>query len=109
MYWWALATGRSDGETRAAAFAAIVFANVGLLFVTRSRERTALEMLREPNAALWWIVAGALAALAAAIYLPPAAAIFRFAPLGVPELALAAGAGVASVAWYDLRKLARRA
>jgi len=108
VYWWALATGRSDGETRAAAFAAIVFANVALLFVTRSATRTALETLREPNAALWWIVAGAAAALAAAIYFPPAAAIFRFAPLGAAELALAAAAAAASVAWYELRKVWRR-
>jgi len=108
VYWWALATGRSDGETRAAAFAAIVFANVALLFVTRSRSRTALETLREPNRALWGIAAGALAALLAALYFPPAAAIFRFEPLGGPALALAAGAGIASVGWYELRKRARQ-
>jgi Ca2+-transporting ATPase len=108
VYGWALATGRSDGETRAAAFAAIVFANVALLFVTRSRERTALQTLREPNPALWWIVGGALAALAASIYLAPVAAIFTFEPLGVPEVALAAAAGIAGVAWYEVRKLARR-
>jgi len=108
VYWWALATGRSDGETRAAAFAAIVFANVALLFVTRSGNRTALETLREPNRALWGIAAGALAALLAALYFPPAAEIFRFSPLGAAELALAAAAGAASVVWYELRKLVRR-
>jgi Ca2+-transporting ATPase len=108
VYWWALATGRPDGETRAAAFAAIVFANVALLFVTRSRERTALQTLREPNPALWWIVGGALAALAAVIYVPAAAAIFRFTPLGALDVALAALAGIAGVAWYELRKLLRR-
>ena len=108
VYGWALSTGRSDGETRAAAFAAIVCANVALLFVTRSRSRTALETLREPNRALWGIAAGALAALLAALYFPPAAEIFRFSPLGAAELALAAAAGAASVAWYELRKLVRR-
>ena len=108
VYWWALAAGRSDGETRAAAFAAIVCANVALLFVTRSRSRTVLETLREPNAALWGIAAGALAALLAALYFPPMAAIFRFEPLGGAALALAAGAGVASVAWYEVRKLVVR-
>jgi len=108
VYGWALSTGRSDGETRAAAFAAIVCANVALLFVTRSRSRTALETLREPNRALWGIAAGALAALLAALYFPPAAEIFRFAPLGTAELALAAAAGAASVAWYELRKVVRR-
>jgi Ca2+-transporting ATPase len=109
MYWWMLATGRPDGETRAAAFATVVFANVALLFVTRSGTRTALEKLREPNRALWGIVAGALAALLAVLYFPPAADMFRFSPLGAAELALAAAAGVASVAWYELRKLSRRA
>ncbi len=108
VYWWSYSTGRAEGETRAAAFATIVCANVALLFVTRSGTRTALETLREPNAALWGIVAGALAALLAALYFPPAAAMFRFEPLGAPALALAAGAGIASVAWYELRKLARR-
>jgi P-type Ca2+ transporter type 2C len=108
VYWWALEAGRSDGETRAAAFAAIVFANIALLFVPRSRERTALQTLREPNAALWWIVGGALAALAASLYLPAVAAIFRFAPLGAGDLALAALTGAAGVVWYELRKLVRR-
>jgi P-type Ca2+ transporter type 2C len=107
VYWWTLAAGRPDGVARAAAFAAIVCANIALLFVTRSRGRTVLRTLREPNAALWGIAAGALGALLAALYFPPAAAIFRFEPLGGSTLALAAGVGAASVAWYELRKLAR--
>src|SRR5688572_2169200 len=104
VYPWALHAGYGEGKTRAMAFAAIVFANIALLFVTRSRERSALAMLREPNAALWWIAAGALAALLAAISVPPAAAIFRFTPIGAVELAIAAGAGVLGVAWYEVRK-----
>jgi Ca2+-transporting ATPase len=66
-------------------------------------------MLREPNAALWWITSGALAALAAAIYVPSAAAMFRFSPLGAAELMVAAAAGIAGVAWYELLKLKRGA
>ena len=108
-YGWAVATGRSEGETRALGFAAIVCGNLALIFVNRSHERPALEMLGEPNPALWWIVAGALGALAAAIYVPSLAGIFRFAPLGAAEMALAAAAGITGVAWYELRKLAPRA
>jgi Ca2+-transporting ATPase len=107
-YWWMLADGRSDSEARTVGFAAIVFSNLALLFVTRSRRRTALATLREPNAALRWITLGALAALAVAIYVPAAAAVFKFAPLGALELAIAAGAGVAGVAWVELPKLAAR-
>jgi Ca2+-transporting ATPase len=107
-YAWAVSSGLDDTHARAVGFAAIVFGNLGLIFVNRSHDRLVLETLREPNPALWWIVGGALAALAAAIYAPPLAAIFRFAPLGAAELTVAAAAGLAGVAWYELRKLAAR-
>ena len=106
-YAWAAGSGRSDGEARAVGFAAIVFANLAMIHATRSSERLAIQTLARRNPALWWIVGGALAALASAIYFPPVAAIFRFAPLGAPELLVAAGAGVAGVLWYELLKLLR--
>jgi len=86
-----------------------VLSNLALLFATRSRTRTVLATLREPNAALWVITLGALAALGAAIYVPAAAAIFRFSPLGATELTVAAAAGLAGVAWVELLKLTGRA
>jgi Ca2+-transporting ATPase len=71
----------------------------------RSRDRGVLQTVLEPNPALWWITAGALAALAVAIYVPAVAQIFRFSPLGAPELAVAAGAGVAGLALQEAWKL----
>jgi len=108
-YWWTLDTGRSEAAARTIAFAAIVLSNLALLFATRSRTRTVLATLGEPNAALWTITFGALAALGAAIYVPAAAAIFRFAPLSGAELAVAAGAGLAGMAWVEVLKLTGRA
>jgi Ca2+-transporting ATPase len=109
VYGWALASGRSAETTRAAAFAAIVFANLALILVTRSRSRTALALLRRPNPAFWWICGGALAALGATLYAPPLAALFGFAPLAPAELGIALAGGLGGVLWYDLRKLARSA
>jgi Ca2+-transporting ATPase len=103
-YAWALHTGRSDGQTRAIAFAALVFANLALIFVTRSRTRSLVQTLRERNPAFWWIACGALAALAAALYAPPLAELFRFERLGIGELVAAAAAGIAGTAWYPLAK-----
>jgi Ca2+-transporting ATPase len=109
IYWWMLHTGRNEGETRAAAFAAIVVANLALILSTRSRLHTIVETLRSPNPALWWVVGGTFAALIAALYVSPIADIFRFAPLGPADLALAAAAGAAGVIWYEGYKiLARR-
>ena len=88
-------------------FAAIVVGNLALICVNRSHSRTAWQMLRARNPALWWIVGGTLAALAAVIYLPAAAAIFRFAPLGAADLAIACAGGVAGVVWIEMWKLAR--
>jgi Ca2+-transporting ATPase len=90
-YAWAVGSGHSDGESRAVGFAAIVFANLAMIHASRSAERLALQTLTRRNPALWWIVGGALAALAAAIYAPPVAAIFRFEPIGARELAVPAG------------------
>ncbi|MDH5212163.1 MAG: cation transporting ATPase C-terminal domain-containing protein, partial [Betaproteobacteria bacterium] len=68
-----------------------------------------LATLREPNAALWWITLGALAALAVSIYVPGAAMLFKFSALGPAQLGLAAAAGIAGVAWLELLKLGVKA
>ena len=104
VYGWALHAGRGEDETRALGFATLVFGNLAMILAYLSPRRPMLRALANPNAALWWIVGGALAALLAAVYLPAAAALFRFAPLAPRDLAIAALAGVLSIAWYDLVK-----
>ena len=106
-YAWAAGSGAPDGEVRSLGFAAIVFGNLALIHATRSRDRLIADTLRLPNPALWWITGGTLAALAASIYVPPVAAIFRFAPLAPGQLALAALAGIAGVLWYEAYKYFR--
>jgi Ca2+-transporting ATPase len=106
-YAWAAGSGVPEGEVRSFGFAAIVFGNLALIHATRSRDRIITETLRLPNPALWWITGGALAALAASIYVPPIAEIFRFAPLPGGHLAIAALTGIAGVAWYEAYKFLR--
>jgi P-type Ca2+ transporter type 2C len=97
---------------RSLAFAAIVFGNLAMIHATRSRDHTLRETLRRANPALWWITVGSLATLAIAIYVPTVADLFRFAPLSIGHLAVAAIAGTAGVLWYEgykvLRPRARR-
>ena len=105
--WWAVENGLVEGEVRSFGFTAIVAGNLALIHATRSRDRTLLKALRQPNAALWWITAVAVAALAAAIYLPLIADLFRFSPLSATELGIAFAAGVAGVLWYEPYKVLR--
>jgi Ca2+-transporting ATPase len=106
-YGWAVVSGRTEPEARAIGFAAVVFGNLALILATRSRERTVFAMLARPNPALWWVIGAALAALAATLYLPALAAVFRFAPPAAADLAVSAGAGAIGVLWYEAAKLMR--
>ena len=51
---------------------------------------------------------GALALLLAALYLPWAVGVLRFAPLPAHELAAACALGLVSVLWFEAIKRARR-
>ena len=104
VYGIGLSGGMGEAGARAAAFTTLVAGNLALILVNRSHELTAWEAAMHENRALWWVVGGALAALLAVIYIPPAAAIFRFEPLGARTFAIAAAAGFVSVLWYDLVK-----
>jgi Ca2+-transporting ATPase len=106
-YWWAVEQGLPAGEVQSFGFAAIVFGNLAMIHATRSRVRVLFDTLRSPNPALWWMTGGTLAALAASIYVPPVADIFRFAPLSPGYMLAAAIAGIAGVAWYEAYKFLR--
>jgi Ca2+-transporting ATPase len=88
---YAAALGRdfAEDQARAVAFAAIVIVNVVLVLANRSGTRFALQSLIRPNTSLWVVLGTAVVALAVSIYLPPAAALFRFAPLGMDGALLA--------------------
>ena len=101
VYGWSLAMGRGENEMRALTFAAIVIGNLALIFANRSRSRPILATLRRRNPVLWGMTFAAVGALACAVYLPPVAAVFRFAPLGAGEIALALAAGLAGLLWSE--------
>ncbi len=108
VYGWAQGSARSEAEGRALAFATLVAGNIALIFANRSHTLTIIETAKHRNVALVWIVGATAAALVMSIYIAPMAALFRFAPPAATDLAIAVAAGVASVAWYDVYKVARR-
>jgi Ca2+-transporting ATPase len=108
-YAWAQNSGRSEGEVRAIGFASIVFGNLAMILAHRAPDRSIFATLARPNPAFWWVVLGALGALAIAVYFPPLAQVFRFAPLAAGDVATAAGAGLAGVLAIEALRLVRRA
>ena len=98
-----------EPEARALAFATLVIGNLALILSNRSAARPLWATLRTPNRRLWLLVGLALALLLAALYLPWATGVLRFAPLPAHELAAACVLGLSSVIWFEIVKRIRRA
>jgi P-type Ca2+ transporter type 2C len=105
VYALALHADLGEREARAQTFTTLIVANLALIFVNRSWSPSLLETLRWPNRALWWIVGGALAALALVLTVPGLRDLFLFAPLSVEDIAICLGAGLASIVWFEGLKL----
>jgi Ca2+-transporting ATPase len=82
-------------------------AEAALVFACRSHDDTIVGAIRAPNRIIWIVSVAACCALALALYVPPLAAMFYFAPLAPVQLLLAAGLGFGAVLLADARKLVR--
>ena len=100
--------GMSAPEARAMAFAAVVVGNIGLILSNRSQRTALTTMLRRPNAALWYVIAGALVGLGLVLYVPALRDIFQLAPLNAFQLSASAAVAIASIAVLESYKSAHR-
>ncbi len=100
--------GQSEEDARALAFTTLIMANLGLIFTNRSWSRVIVDTLREPNAALWWVTAGSLLFLGMVLYVPFLQHLFRLSFLHSLDILISLLAGVISILWFELLKLANR-
>ena len=105
VYGGLLVLGYSENEARMMAFANLVIANVGMILSNRSRTRTILNTLRNPNAALWWVVGGAVLFMGLVVGIPFLRGVFKFAPMHSWEFLLLAATGLISVLISESTKL----
>jgi Ca2+-transporting ATPase len=107
VYALALARGVGELDARALTFTTFMVANVGLIYTNRSWSARSASGERRPwNSALVWLTAAVPVFLAIVVYVPGLRELFLFAPLRAVEVAVSFGAGFASVAWFELYKLA---
>jgi Ca2+-transporting ATPase len=108
VYLWAVARGLGADETRTLTFVTIVMANLALIAVNRSWSEGLLATLRAPNRAFWWVVGGTLFFLAVVVALPAGREVFQFAVPNPPDLLTGILAGILSVLWFEVYKIALR-
>ncbi len=100
----ALIFGQSEDSARAIAFTTLIISNICLILTNRSWSRSILASLFVPNKALMAVAAGAAVFLALAIYAPFLQRLFHFGILHPVDFAICFGAGLWSVAWFELVK-----
>jgi Ca2+-transporting ATPase len=93
-----------EEDARALTFTALVATNAGLVLVNRTSSASVWAALRQPNPALWWMLATISAILASVLLVPPARRLFGFGPLHGGDLAIAALAGVSVLVLLEATK-----
>ncbi|GAB3550364.1 HAD-IC family P-type ATPase [Noviherbaspirillum agri] len=105
VFFLGLRGGLSAPEARAAAFACVVLGNLVLIVSNRSARHAIVQLLLIPNRAQWWVLAGAVAALAAVLYMPILQDMFHFAPVHAGSLGAVALAVGMAILWFEAVKL----
>jgi P-type Ca2+ transporter type 2C len=104
LYGLALHAGIAETEARAIAFACIVLGNIGLILANLSKTKSIVTILRTPNTAIQWVIAGTLCGLAIALYGPGVRDLFRFSSPSAVGLLLSFAAASIGLIWYEVYK-----
>ena len=104
VFYFAMVNNRGEDEARALSFTTLIVANLALILTNRSWSRTVFTALRTPNAALWWVLSGAIGFLALVLSVPFLRGIFKFDALGPADLLICFAAGMLSIAWFEALK-----
>jgi Ca2+-transporting ATPase len=104
----ALARGQGGEDARTLAFTTLIVANIGLILTNRSWSRTILRSLGSPNAAVAWVLGGAVSFLAMILSVPALRDVFRFSRLHGNDLLICLAAGTFSILWFEAFKVFRR-
>jgi Ca2+-transporting ATPase len=94
-------SGHGEFDARALAFTTLIVSNLSMILSNRSWSRTIPEMLRTPNAALWWVLAGAVVFMGLVLYVPVLRHLFRFSVLHFDDLLVSLTSGVLSILWFE--------
>lgn len=83
-------------------------ANLALILTNRSWSRTIAQSLRSRNAALVWVLGGAVAFLALVLSVPFLRDLFHFSKLHADDVVISVAAGLFSILWFEAFKLFQR-
>jgi Ca2+-transporting ATPase len=101
------ARGEGPEHARAVAFTTLVFANLCLILMLRSKTEPIWVSLRRKNPTLVWIFSAIALISAAVLYIPKLAQIFRFSPPHWDDLLLCTVVAAGSMIGFEVLKSLR--
>jgi Ca2+-transporting ATPase len=106
VYLWLVLSERPDDVVRSVTFATLVVGNLALILVNRSWRLSIWQSFRQrKNAALKWILIGAVALLVVLLTVPTPRDAFSFGAMRPSDWIVAVAAGFAGVAWFEAYKV----
>ncbi len=96
--------GMQEDDLRAFVFTILVLINIGLILVNRSFKSSLTATVLRANRALWILLAGVGALLAAALYWEPLRSLFHFGRLHWDDLAICLAIGASVIALLESAK-----
>jgi P-type Ca2+ transporter type 2C len=101
----ALARGQGELDARAMTFTTLILANLALIVSDRTTSAINFSNLKSANAALWWVIGGALLFLGLTLYIPFLRDLFRFSLLHPIDLGICFLAGILCLLWFEQLKI----
>jgi Ca2+-transporting ATPase len=96
--------GMPESDLRAMVFTSLVLVNIGLILVNRSFESSVFRAVRQPNRALWILMAAVSVLLATTLFWQPARTLFHFGRLHWNDLAVCGAVGTANLVLLEALK-----
>lgn len=104
MYGLGLYKHYDEGTIRGMTFTTLLIGNLCLILTNRSRHLTIFETFFLPNPTVKWLIIGVLGLNAAVIYIPVIADLFKITHLSIAHVAMAVGAGIINIVWFEVFK-----
>ncbi|HWB25143.1 MAG TPA: cation-translocating P-type ATPase [Chitinophagaceae bacterium] len=108
VYQYAVHNNFNEAITRSMVFSTLIFANVFLTLVNRSFYYSFISTVSYKNGMIPLIICVTLCLTGLLLYIKPLAMFFGFAPVTFYQLAVCAGVGFISAAWYEIVKWRKR-
>jgi P-type Ca2+ transporter type 2C len=108
VYFIGLHIGYNEKEVRAMSFLTLIVSNVAIILSNRSWTRNIFQILVTPNKTVKWIAGGAVLFLILIMNIPFLLGLFQFEKIQFMNALICVVAGLFSITWFEVYKLARR-